>query len=393
MSSSSSIHTPQTDPYLRVRSDKITQLLDLVGELGLSALEVTHHPSLSGLELNGYETAAHQLEMLVREVQDLVSSLRLVPIGQVFHRMERVARDLVHQTGKDFEISMEGEDIEIDKAIIDQLNDPLMHLIRNSADHGLEKADEREKVGKQIKGHIMLKATQRGRDVYITVEDDGRGLNRMEILKQARQKGLIREDEEPTDQEVWRFIFKSGFSTASEVTLLSGRGVGMDVVQNTIRSIRGRIEINTKPGLGTQITLVIPLSLAFFEGLVTRLGHCLYTIPIDMVSEVLQTNMNEITISSATDEIFVVRQDNLIPLVSLNTLKKRENLNNIIIVTQTPNGSFGLLMDEIIGQQQVIMKPLPGHLQNIRGGSGCALLSSGEVAIVLDTEQLLLSYL
>ena len=382
--------SPSTnDSFLRIRAEKVTQLLDLVGELGLSVMEITHHPALLGLELEGFDNSAHRLDILVHEVQDIVSSLRLIPVSQVFHRMERVARDLSHQTGKLFEMIMVGEDVEIDKAVVDQLADPLMHLIRNSADHGLESPEDRILQGKPEKGKLTLSAVQRGREVLITVADDGRGLNREVILERGRQRGLLPKNKEPNDQEIWSCIFQSGFSTVKQITNLSGRGVGMDVVQNTIRTLHGRIEISTKPGVGTQMTMVIPLSLAFLESMVVRTQDRLYAIPIDSVDEVFQPDQESILRSTASNEIMVMRQGKAIPLISLEESDDNHRLSNIIVVTNSPLGKLGLMMDEIIGQQQVVMKPLSGHLKNIRGGVGCALLSSGDVAIALDVESLL----
>jgi len=383
------VNNSPVDPYLRIRADKVTQLLDLVGELGLAVSGVSRHPGLVDLELEGFEMAAHRLDMLVREAQDMVSALRLVPVGQVFRRMERLVRDLSHQTGKSIEIHLEGEDVEIDKAVVDQLADPLMHLIRNSADHGLEKPEDRVKAGKTEKGRITLQAVQRGREVLIIVADDGRGLNREAILERAHKRGIIPLDKVPPDAEIWNCIFQSGFSTASAVTNLSGRGVGMDVVLNTIQSLRGRIEVNTQPGLGTQSTLIIPLTLAFLESLIVRTQSCLYAIPIDAVNEVFQPEESATIRSSASGDVMIMRQGIAIPLVNLINGKDNHKLTQIVVVVQTSRGRLGLLMDEVIGQQQVVMKPLTGHLMDIRGGAGCALLSSGDVAIALDVEQLI----
>ncbi len=383
----------QADPFLRVRADKVTQLLDLVGELGLAALAVTHHPGLTGLELEGFENAAHRLEMLIHEAQDLTSALRLVPVGQVFRRMQRLVRDLAQQTGKLFEIGLEGEEVEIDKAVVDQLSDPLMHLIRNAADHGLEAPLERAAQGKPDKGRLLLSAAQRGREIHITVGDDGRGLNRAAILKRARERGLLGSEATPEDKVIWNYIFQSGFSTASAITNLSGRGVGMDVVQNTIHALRGRVEVQTQAGQGTRVTLIIPLTLAFLESMVVRWQDRLYAIPIDSVSEVFQPAAEAIVRSSASAETMVLRQGAPVPLINPEALSaagaNRVLASQIVVVAQTSRGQVGLLMDEIIGQQQVVMKPLTGPLRYIRGGVGCALLSSGEVAVALDVDLLL----
>lgn len=383
------ISSPQSDPYLRIKADKVSRLLDIIGELGLSALGVIHHPSINGLELEGFELASHQLERLIYETQDIVSSLRLVPLANVFHRMERVGRDLAHQTGKKFEMVLEGEDVEIDKTVVDKLADPLMHLIRNSADHALELPKERTALGKPERGKIVLKAVQHGRDVLISISDDGRGLNREAILKRARERGLIHPDAEPSDQEVWNCIFHSGFSTVKEITNLSGRGVGMDVVQNTIRSLHGRIEVDTHAGQGTQITLVIPLSLAFLDSMIVRSHDYLFAIAIDSVKEVFQLQFESIINDSASGKRMVMRQNKSVPLIDIGD-GDSDSLSGtkIVVVTQTIQGDVGLLIDEVVDQQQVMMKPLSGHLNHIRGGVGCALLASGEVAIALDLDQL-----
>ena len=219
----------QQDAYLRIKAARVTQLLDLVGELGLAAAEVTQHPQLRGLELKDFEIAVHRLELLIRELQDLASSLRLVPVGTVFKRMQRLVRDLSHQTGKPLDLVLEGVDTQIDKNLVDQLHDPLMHLIRNAVDHGMESPEERSAAGKPKKGRIILTAAQQGREIHITVADDGQGLNRQAILERAREVGLVGADEEPDDSTVWSYIFHSGMSTAQEVSSLSGRGVGLDV--------------------------------------------------------------------------------------------------------------------------------------------------------------------
>jgi two-component system chemotaxis sensor kinase CheA len=378
------------DPFLRIRADKVTHLLDLVGELGLAALAVTHHPALEALDLPGFENAVHRLELLIHEAQDIASSLRLVPVGQVFHRMQRVVRDLAHQTGKQLEIVLEGEDVEIDKAVVDQLNDPLVHLVRNAAGHGLETPAERKAAGKPAQGRITLAAVQRGREIHISVADDGRGLNRAAILKRAREVGLPPDAEEPDEQTVWSYVFQPGFSTSTEITHLAGRGVGLDVVQKAVQALRGRVEVDTRAGQGTRIIMAIPLTLAFLESMVLRSGNQLYAIPIEAINEVFQPEAGAIKRASAEGQTLVMRQGNPLPLYWLNVANADEAIlyQQVIVAVHTARGVLGLPMDEIVGQQQVVMKPLQGHLRDVRGGAGCALLSSGEIAIALDVERL-----
>lgn len=385
--------SPASDTYLRIKSHKVSQLLDMVGELGMVAAQVTEHPQLAGLELEGFELAVHNLDLLIRQLQDVTSSLRLVPIGGVFNRMRRLVRELAHQTGKSVDLVLEGEDTEIDKVLIDQLHDPLMHIIRNAIDHGLESSTERQAVGKPDHGQIILSAHQQGREIKITIADDGRGLNREKILANARRHGLIGPNDNPSDAIVWGFIFHSGLSTAQEISNLSGRGVGMDVVQAAVRALRGRISIASRLGEDTCITLHIPLTLAFLDSLILRSQNHLYAVPLDVVNEVIKPEATQLSYTSVGQGDIVRIREELVPVCHLSKLftqagESQSLTEQMIVVVQTANGPLGLAVDAVIGQQQVTMKALDGPLKNIRAGAGCVLLSTGEVAIVLDCEQL-----
>lgn len=388
---------------LRVKASKVSLLLDLVGELGLTTLAVTHHPALQGLELGGFETASHQLELLVNEVQRLTADLRLVPVSGLFRPVQRIVHDLVRETGKQIELVTEGEETEIDKVLTDELKDPLMHLVRNAVDHGLEPSAERVAAGKPAQGRITLTAAQRGRDIHITVGDDGRGLDRQAILKKARQVGVVGANEEPPDATVWNCVFKAGFSTATRVTNLSGRGVGLDVVRSAVQALRGRIALETEPGKGTRVTLVIPLTLAFLESMVVRSQQRLFAIPIEVVQQVFRPEETQVVHNSADGSEMVRRQDALIPIHRLHTVedlggieaegvgadsRNRSLADQVVVTVQTAQGVLGLPVDEVVGEQQVVLKPLQGQLRGIRGGAGCALLSSGEIAVALDVENL-----
>jgi two-component system chemotaxis sensor kinase CheA len=307
--------------------------------------------------------------------------------------MQRLLRDLSHQTGKSLALVLEGVDTQIDKNLVDQLYDPLMHLIRNAVDHGIESAEERATVGKPEKSRIVLAAAQQGREVHITVADDGRGLDREAILKRAREIGIVGADEEPDDNTVWSYIFHSGLSTAQEVSSLSGRGVGMDVVNAVIRSLRGRIVVESFPGMGTVVNLCIPLTLAFLDSMVVCLQDRLYAIPIDVISEVIKPGAEQVTHTSANDTELVRVRDELTPVCRLerfyeDACEERPLVEQILVVVQTSNGMLGVPVDEIIGQQQVTMKPLQGQIQDVRAGASYALLGSGEVALALDCERL-----
>jgi len=384
----------QQSAYLRIKAAKVTQLLDLVSELGLAAADVTQHPQLKELELEGFEIVVHRLDLLIRELQDLASSLRLVPVGTVFKRMQRLVRDLSHQTGKPLDLFLEGADTQIDKDLVDQLYDPLMHLIRNAVDHGIESAPGRAAKHKPEKGRIVLAAAYQGREIHVTVADDGRGLDREAILAQARQIGLVGDDEEPDDSTVWSYIFHTGLSTAAEVSHLSGRGVGMDVVQAVIQSVRGRIVVESFRGAGTVISLCIPLTLAFLDSMVVRLQDRLYAIPIDVINEVIKPSAEQVIRSSADGSEMVRVRKKLTPICRLQRFyeeagEDRPLPEQILVVVQTAKGTVGVPVDDIIGQQQVTIKPLQGQVQTIRAGAGYALLGSGEVAIALDCESLI----
>jgi two-component system chemotaxis sensor kinase CheA len=381
--------------FLRINADKIARLMDLVGELSLSVSETVHSPDLCGVELSEFENSAHRLKMVVREMQDAAADLRLVPIGEVFRRMRRMVRELERQTHKKIDLVLEGEETEIDKVVVDRLYEPLVHVVRNSADHGLESPAERAAAGKPETGRITLAAAQVGGEIQITVADDGRGLNRERILARARERGLVGPTETPDDASLWKVVFQPGFSTAETVTHLSGRGVGMDVLNSAMKELRGRIAIDSAPGRGTRVILSIPLTLAFLDCLVMRVGARLYATPVDVVNEVFRPENRHIGRVSADHGAEIVKvRDELIPICRLQTFYGEETGDlpsldeQIVVVFNTSAGRIGLPVDEMLDQQQVVMKPLLGQLEKIRASFGCALLGTGEVAIVLDCERL-----
>lgn len=381
---------------MRVSSDKISRLMDLVGELSLSVSETVQSSDLSGLVLTNFDAAVHRLNMIVREVQDAATELRLVPIDDVFRRLRRMVRELERQTGKSIDMVIVGGDTAIDKLVADKLYDPLLHVVRNSADHGLEPPEEREKAGKSPQGRITLSAAQVGSEVQIVVADDGRGLSRERILKKAREKGFFGPDEEPEPAALWRVIFEPGFSTAETVSNLSGRGVGMDVLNSTMTALRGRIGVDSTAGQGTRVALHIPVSLAFLDCIILRLGVQLFAVPIDVVSEIAKPAPGDLLGISAGDgsEMFRLR-GNYIPVCRLDrfygdqtTAMQSTNPDSVLVVFNTSSGSIAVPVDEILDRQQVVMKPLIGRLAKVRASWGCALLGTGEVALVLDCERL-----
>lgn len=379
--------------FLRVPSGKIGHLMDLVGELSLSVFEAVHSPDLAGRELPHFEAATHRLSMIVREVQDAAVELRMVSVDEVFKRLRRMVRELERQTGKAIDLVVEGAETAIDKSVADRLYDPLLHVLRNSADHGLEPPAERLAAGKPEAGRILLSASQIGSEVRIVVEDDGRGLNRDRILARARSRGLFGPEEEPEPATLWRVIFEPGFSTAEDVTNLSGRGVGMDVLNTTMTALRGRITVDSSAGQGTRVGLHIPVSLAFLDCLILRLGQRLHAAPIDSVAEILQADPSVMLEVSADGRSESVRlRGTFVPVLRLETFygepRQPRAAAQVLIVFHTSTGRIAVPVDEVIDRQQVVMKPLIGTLARVRASWGAALLGTGEVALVLNCEAL-----
>jgi len=321
--------------------------------------------------------------------------LRLVPAGEVFRRLRRMVRELERQTGKKIDLTVEGEETAIDKVVSDRLYEPLVHVIRNSADHGLESPEERKAAGKPESGRIFLAANQVGSEIQITVKDDGRGLDRQRILARARERGLVGAGAEPEDAALWQLILEPGFTTAKAITALSGRGVGLDVLNSTMKDLRGHISIDSQWGQGCHVSLSIPLTLAFLDCLVMRLGSRLFATPVDVVADIFQPAAEQIMEIAAEDSAEMVRvRDTYVPICRLPQFYGEDASEltplerSIVIVFNTSSGQIGLPVDEMLNQQQVVMKPLTGQLASIRASLGCALLGTGEVAMVLDCERL-----
>lgn len=385
--------TPQDDT-LRIDAGKVGHLIDLVGELSLGVAEVVLQPQSSAFDPDEFEKSAYRLQSLVRELQNSVLSLRLVAVGEVFRRLRRMVRELERHTGKRIELALQGEETEIDKVVVDRLYEPLVHVIRNSADHGLEGPEEREAAGKPATGTITLSAQQVGGEVQIAIADDGRGLNRDKILKRARERGLVAMDSTPEDGALWKLIFQPGFSTAEAVTSLSGRGVGMDVLNTVVKDLRGRIQVDSEAGAGTRVTLAIPLTLAFLDCIIVRVAERLYAIPVDEILEVVQPGSRQITRIAAEGACEVVKlRERFVDVCRLQTFYGESaplpmQAEQILVVLAAGDGRVGLAVDEIRDQQNLAMKPLLGQLKHIRAGLGCALLSSGEVVVILDCARL-----
>lgn len=377
---------------IRVDVDKLDLLLDMVGELVIAEAMVSYSPDLQGFQLDRFERAVLQLTKITRDIQDIAMSMRMIPLAGVFSKMVRLVRDLAVKANKKIDLQIIGEDTEVDKTIIEQISDPLVHIIRNAADHGLETAEERLALGKPEIGRIMLEAKHAAGEVWIVVKDDGRGLNREGILQKALAKGLVKDDN-LKDDEVWKLIFEPGLSTAEKVSSISGRGVGMDVVKRNIEKLRGRIDIRSNYGQGTAFIIKIPLTLAIIEGMVVRVGKSRYTIPIVSIKESFRPNTRQVVITPGGSEIVNIRGE-LLPIIRMHELYKvtpafQQLDEGILIVVESEARKCCLFVDELIGQQQVVIKGLSEYLGTVRGVSGFAILGGGEVSMILDISGLM----
>ena len=371
---------------------KLDQLMDLVGEMVIAEAMVTQNPDLKGLELNNFEKAARQLRKITSELQDTVMSVRMVPLAGTFQKMNRTLRDMCKKLNKEVQLQLIGQETEVDKNIIEHISDPLMHIIRNSIDHGIEMPSERETQGKPRLGTITLEAKNAGGDVLIIIRDDGEGFNKERIMAKAREKGLIHgTEEEITDKEIYNLIFLPGFSTNESVTEFSGRGVGMDVVVNNIEAVGGSIAADSVPGKGTTITLKIPLTLAIIDGMNIKVGDSRYTIPTTAIKECFRPKITEVIVDPDNNEMMMVRGQ-CFPILRLHDVYQvrtevTQFTEGIIIMVEQDNKTLCIFADELIGQQQVVVKALPIYIRNmkkVRGLAGCTLLGDGSISLILD---------
>lgn len=371
---------------------KLDKLMDLVGEMVIAEAMVTQNPDLQGLVLDNFHKAAGQLNKITGELQDTVMSIRMVPLAPTFQKMHRIVRDMCKQLDKEVSLKIIGEETEVDKNIIEHISDPLMHLVRNSLDHGIESVQEREGAGKDRTGTVTLEAKNSGNDVLIIVQDDGRGLSREKILKKARDNNLLyKKEEDMTEQEIFNMILAPGFSTKESVSEFSGRGVGMDVVNRNIETIGGTLSVNSVSGKGTTITLSIPLTLAIIDGMNVRVGRSCYTIPTISIKESLRPEERDIVIDPDGNEMLMIRGQ-CCPILRIHERYKVEEgttefKEGIMIVVEQDGRTICLFADELLGQQQVVVKSLPTYIQNIRkirGLAGCTLLGDGSISLILD---------
>ncbi|MCE5284445.1 MAG: chemotaxis protein CheA [Pelosinus sp.] len=384
--------------FISVNVDKLDKLMDIVGELVIAEAMVTQNPELEGLPLSNYHKAARQLKKITSELQNIVMSTRMVSLAPTFRKMNRIVRDASKALAKEVELEIVGEETEVDKNIIENISDPLMHLIRNSVDHGIESPAERQDQGKPAAGKITLEAKNAGREVWIIVKDDGKGLDRAKILKKAWENGLTNKQEhELTDKEIYSYIFLPGFSTKDQVTELSGRGVGMDVVTKNIEKIGGSIQVDSTPGEGTVISIRIPLTLAIIDGMTIKVGHSRYTIPTTAIRESFRAKPGDVIIDTEGNEMTIIRGV-CYPVLRLYDIYKinqaiTDMYAGITIMVENNGKGFCIFADELLGQQQVVVKALPSYIKKVRGLAGCTLLGDGNISLILDVDGFMNAYL
>jgi two-component system chemotaxis sensor kinase CheA len=376
-------HRARDGRLIRVDAEKLDQLIDLVGELVIAGAGSRLHAERSGH--SALVESAASVSRLVEEVRNAALGLRMVQIGATFQRFHRVVRDVSHELGKDIELAIEGAETELDKAMVEKLGDPLLHLVRNAIDHGIEPVEARQKAGKSPRGRLLLNAYHDSGSVIVEVSDDGGGLRRERILEKAVERGLVQRDQALSDREVFALIFAAGFSTADKVSNLSGRGVGMDVVRSSIEAMRGTVELQSQPGAGTTVSIRLPLTLAIIDGFLVRSGTAHYVIPLEMVVECLGFSAEDRR--SAKERGFISVRGQALPVVRLSdsfALPGGTGPREDVVVVKSGAQAVGLVVDELLGELQTVIKPLGSLFEQVRGISGSALLGSGEVALILD---------
>jgi two-component system chemotaxis sensor kinase CheA len=385
---------PRRNEAMAVKVDtaKLDYLVDMAGEMVIAESLVRHDPELASSKTPRLQRNLAQLTRITAELQKTAMAMRLVPIGPLFRRMARLVRDLSRQFGKNVEMETQGDEIQLDRTIVEELADPLMHMVRNALDHGVETADERQAKGKNPVARVLLKAQHLAGQVVIEVADDGRGLDREQIVAKATQKGLISSGDVLSDSEVYNLIFLPGFTTAAHLTNVSGRGVGMDVVRSHIEKLRGRIEIRSERGVGTTFLLKLPLTLAIIDGLVVGVGGERYIAPLFAVREMFRPDRDTLWTVQQHNEMALVR-GTLLPVIRLYrrfrvTPRSEDPLQSVLVVAEVEGQRFGLLVDELIGKQEVVIKSLGESFKNVSSLAGGAILGDGRVGLILDLERL-----
>lgn len=379
--------------FISVDVRKMDQLMELIGELVISESVVLQNPDLKvpGLNLANFNKAAAQLSKISTDLQDVIMSMRMVPLTNTFQKMNRIVFDVSRKLGKDIEFVMVGEHTEVDKNIIEHISDPLMHIVRNAVDHGIETNEERLDSGKADKGKVTLSAKTEAGKVWISVEDNGKGLDRNKIISKARRLGMLDEskpEEAYTDKEVFQFITLPGFSTNEQVTEYSGRGVGMDVVVQNLQAVGGTLDIESTAGLGSIMSLKIPLTLAIIDGIVLETGNSAFVMEMSAIKEFIRVKEDMMIHEPNGDEYIMIRGECL-PVIRLGEwygLKdyKQTIEDGIMLIISVEDKSVAIFIDNLIGEQEIVVKPIPSYIKKVKGLSGCTQLGDGSIALILD---------
>lgn len=379
---------------IRVDTDKLDKLVNLVGEMVISVARMSQCASEVNNEgvTRSLQGAIASMERISRDLQEQVMRVRMVPVEGTFNRFRRVVRDLSYEVGKKIEIRMEGTETELDKNVIEQISDPLKHMIRNSIDHGIETPDERRNLGKPEVGTIWLKAFQREGNIFIEISDDGKGIDKKKVLQKAIDKGLAEAGRTYSDKEIFEMLFAPGLSTAEKVSELSGRGVGMDVVKRNIEDLRGSVEIQSEMGRGSTFRVKLPLTLAIIDGMMVKVGSEVLTIPLSVIDKSVRPSRTEIKTVEGRGELVDIRGDYL-PLVRLYQLfslpsQKIDPTEALVVVLHGSRNRFGILVDDVLGQTQAVIKSIDKNFKKIEGTSGATILGNGRVSLILDVHSI-----
>ncbi|MBL8968376.1 MAG: chemotaxis protein CheA [Spirochaetaceae bacterium] len=379
---------------IRVDTAKLDKLFNLVGELITAEAIVYNSPDIAGLKFDGFQRAFASLAKISREIQETTMVIRMIPLEGLFQKMVRLVRDLSRKFEKPIDLRVTGQDTEMDKNVIEQISDPLVHILRNAIDHGIDAPEARARAGKPEAGVIHLDARYEGSEIWVSVKDDGAGLNRARILAKAAERGMLKGDPALLpDREVWDFIFEPGFSTAEKVSEVSGRGVGMDVVKKNLERIRGTVDVRSEAGLGTEFVLRIPLTMAIIDGITVRAGRSFYSIPMGDILEFFKASPAQLTATEGGEFTVNLRGD-IMPLVKLGDVfgvkdAASDPADGILIVVHSDGHRACLLIDEVVGNQQIVVKSLSEYLGRIEGLSGCSILGDGKVSFIVDTARLI----
>lgn len=386
-------HKEEKRSFVKIDTQKLDELFDSVGEMVIAQNFVAENEEILKLNSPTLSRTIEDLNKITRLIQNRVMALRMVPVHDTFEKMKRVVRDSSKKVNKEIEFTIEGEETEVDKTMVDSLSDPLIHIVRNAIDHGIETTEaERLEAGKGAKGHVLLRAYHKGGNIAIEVRDDGRGINKERVYAKALERGLISEEDDLTDQQIYALIMQAGFSTAEQVSDISGRGVGLDVVRSSIEKLQGKIEIDSRVGEGSVFTILLPLTLAIIDGMIVKSAGDMFIVPTLSVLESFIPK-REIVHTARGEGEFVDLRGEMIPVVRLNEVLAINNeqpyiWESTLLCVESEEGKYALLIDELIGRQQVVIKSLGKALSKLRGVSGGAIMGNGDIALILNIEDL-----